>query len=414
MNEQLPTHRPGWAAVLCRSAAVLTAGLALCGAAMAQKLTLKAELTGAQEVPPVTTPAMGTAFFLVDLDTDTVTYDITLDQLQGTETSAQIYGFAAQGLTGGLPLFDLGLGKHKTGQWTYTAADEANILAGMAYVNVQTSLNPTGEIRGQMLRIASPFSLLAKLDGVSEVPPVTTTAVGTGVFEIDPVANILSYQLTYADLSSAETEAHLHGYMPAGQNAPIVFDLGVGFHKVGTWNYPQVDEASILAGLLYSNVHSANFTSGEIRGQIEVQATNPGSYCTAKANSQACTPAIAWTSLPSVTGTDDFFVGATNMINNKVAVLAWSPASTNLPFMGGTLCVDQALAQNAVVTMSGGNPPPDDCSGAPSFHFSQAYMASVGLAAGSLAYAQWWYRDPAQLDATGFGSTDAAYFEVLN
>jgi len=414
MFQQDCTVRPVPIAALRHAAQTLAVGLVLGGVAAAQQIALKAELSGQQEVPPVTTPAMGTAFFLIDLDADTVTFEITLDELQSTETGAQIYGYAPQGQNGGAALFDLGTGNHKTGTWNYPPADEANILANLAYVNVQTTNQPNGEIRGQMTRISAPYAFRASLDGASEVPPVTTTAMGTGVFELDPVANTLSFQITYADLSSAETASHFHGYAAAGQNANIVFTLPMGFHKVGTWNYPQADETNILNGLLYSNVHSSTNTNGEIRGQIEVQATNPGSYCTAKPNSMACTPAVGWSSLPSLTGTDDYTVSATNVINNKNAVFMWSQIPANMPFNGGTLCIDQATATVAGVQNSAGNPPPDDCSGTLSFAFNQAYMATSGLAPGSFVFGQWWYRDPANPDGTGFGLTDAVFFEILN
>lgn len=408
------TVRPLPIAALRHGALALAAGLVLSGAAAAQKIALKAELSGAQEVPPVTTPAMGTAFFLIDLDANTIDFDITIADLQGTETAAQIFGYVPAGQTGGTMVFDLGTGNHKSGTWNYPPADEANILANLAYVNVMTTTQAGGEIRGQMTRVAAPHTLMASLDGTQEVPPVTTTATGTGVFELDPVANTITFNITYADLSSAETQAHFHGYAPAGQNANIVFNLPLGSHKTGTWTYPQTDEASILSGLLYVNVHSANNTNGEIRGQIEVKANNPGSYCTAKPNSQSCTPAIAWASLPSLTGTDDYVVSATNVINNKNAVFVWSTLPANTPFMGGTLCVDQTTAVKTVVQNSGGNPPPDDCSGTLSFAFNQAYMGLNALAPGTLVFGQWWFRDPANPDGTGFGLSDAVYFEILN
>jgi hypothetical protein len=414
MFQQAWSVRPLPIAALRNTALAVAAGLALSGAAAAQKIALKAELTGQQEVPPVTTPAMGTAFFLIDLDADTVTFEVTLDELQTAETGAQIYGYAPQGQNGGAALFDLGTGNHKTGTWNYPPADEANILASLAYVNVQTTGQANGEIRGQITRISAPYAFVASLDGASEVPPVTTTAMGTGVFELDPVANTLSFQMTYADLSATETASHFHGYAPAGQNANIVFTLPMGFHKVGTWTYLQADEASILNGLLYSNVHSSTNTNGEIRGQIEVQATNPGSYCSAKPNSQACTPAVGWSSLPSLTGTDDYVVSATNVINNKNAVFMWSQIPSSTPFMGGTLCVDQATATVTGVQSSAGNPPPDDCSGTLSFAFNQAYMTTSGLTPGSFVFGQWLYRDPANPDGTGYGLTDAVFFEILN
>ena len=414
MFQSVWTVRPLPIAALRHGALALAAGLVLSGAAAAQKIALKAELSGTQEVPPVTTPAMGTAFFLIDLDANTLDFDITIADLQGTETAAQIFGYVASGQAGGTMVFDLGTGNHKSGTWNYPQADEANILANLAYVNVMTTTQAGGEIRGQMTRVSAPHTLMASLDGAQEVPAVTTTATGTGVFELDPVANTISFNITYADLSSAETQAHFHGYAPAGQNANIVFNLPMGSHKTGTWTYPQTDEASILNGLLYVNVHSSNNTNGEIRGQIEVKANNPGSYCTGKPNSQSCTPAVAWSSLPSLTGTDDYVVTATNVINNKNAVFVWSTLPANTPFMGGTLCVDQTTAVKTVMQNSGGNAPPDDCSGTLSFAFNQAYMTTNALAPGTLVFGQWWFRDPANPDGTGFGLSDAVYFEILN
>jgi hypothetical protein len=77
--------------------------LSLCSAAAsAQTLVFKAELTGAAVVPPVTTPAMGTAYFIADLDADTLTYSMTFDQLSAAETGAQIEGFAAPGASGSM------------------------------------------------------------------------------------------------------------------------------------------------------------------------------------------------------------------------------------------------------------------------------------------------------------------------
>ena len=70
-------------------------------------------------------------------------------------------------------------------QGTITNANNANVSLdslrvlfnnGMAYVNVHTSANPAGEIRGQI----SPVHFTAALSGGAEVPPVTTAASGTG------------------------------------------------------------------------------------------------------------------------------------------------------------------------------------------------------------------------------------------
>lgn len=108
----------------------------------------------------------------------------------------------------------------------------------------------------------------AALSGDSEVPPVETEATGTGVFFVDTDANRLSYIVKYKDLEGTETGAHIHGFAAAGVNAGVLHPLALGSTKVGVWDYAQGQEADILAGLAYVNVHSDLHPSGEIRGQI--------------------------------------------------------------------------------------------------------------------------------------------------
>lgn len=401
---------------LFERAALGTALAALCAAAAsAQTIVLKAELTGAQVVPPVTTPAMGTAWFIVDLATDTVTFELTYDQLSAAETGAQIEGFAASGANGTVQ-FPLGTGKHKTGTWTYTPADEQSILDGMSYVVVQSSAFPAGEIRGQIEVAAGHRVLTASLDGVQGVPPVTTTATGTGIFLVNTQTNTLTYQITYADLSSTETEAHLHGYAAAGATAPMVFDLGLGFHKTGTWTYTQANETNILTDLVYADVHSSTNTTGEIRGQLLLKFVNAQPYCTAKANSQACTPAIGFTGTPTLGGADNFDINATNVINQSMSALYWSPLPDNSVFQNGTMCL-AAPAPGTTnllgVEFSAGTVGAPDCTGNPNFDFTHATMTTLGLTPGDVVFVQWWYRDITQTDGTGFGNTDALVTIIL-
>src|SRR5688572_9998695 len=50
---------------------------------------------------------------------------------------------------------------------------------------------------------------------------------------------------------------------------------------------------------------------------------------------------------------------------------------------------------------SGGNPPPDDCSGTYVFHFTPSYMLGQGIQVGGQSYSQYWSRDPAGFAGTG-------------
>lgn len=136
---------------------------------------------------------------------------------------------------------------------------------------------------------------------------------------------------------------------------------------------------------------------------------NPTRYCTALPNSQGCVPEISFTGTPSLTA-GTFRIRAQNVLNTKPGLLFWGLGPESTPFLGATLCVRPPLARTTV-QFSGGNPPPDDCSGTYSFHFSAAYMASVGLSAGDRVYAQYWARDPSAI--TGTSLSDALAFPIL-
>jgi len=137
----------------------------------------------------------------------------------------------------------------------------------------------------------------------------------------------------------------------------------------------------------------------------------PTVYCAAKPNSLACIPQIAWSGAPSKSIADSFMIDASNVLNNKNGLLFWGLATANLPFQGGTLCVQPPLKRTAVQN-SGGNAPPDDCSGQYTFHFSHAYMAAQAIPAGTSIAAQYWSRDPAA--SFGVGLTDAVSFTVVD
>ena len=110
--------------------------------------------------------------------------------------------------------------------------------------------------------------LTAALDGAQEVPPVPTTGTGTATVTVDTLLNTLTYTITFTGLTSAETDAHIHGFAPVGVPAGVLFPLPLGTPKNGVLAYLEADEASILAGLTYVNIHSVGFPGGEIRGQL--------------------------------------------------------------------------------------------------------------------------------------------------
>ncbi len=247
--------------------AAVAAALVLVGAAKAEVITRVAVLTSSQEVPINPSTASGCGRFIIDTDANTVTYRIVYTGLSGPETASHFHGMAGPGVNAGV-IIALPAGNVKTGVWNYVEAQEADILNGRVYVNVHTVLNPGGEIRGQMV------AAVAMIDGGQEVPAVATGASGFALFNIDPVANNLSFYINYGGLVGAETAAHFHGLALPGTNAGVIFPLPAGAPKVGVWNYPEAQEQNILDGMLYVNIHTTFAPGGEIRGQI-VSSVNP-------------------------------------------------------------------------------------------------------------------------------------------
>ncbi len=120
---------------------------------------------------------------------------------------------------------------------------------------------------------AVPFT--AALSGANERPnPVATAGNGSGTFALE--GNTLYFEVRYLGLSSNATLAHIHGPGSAGQSAPVLIDLapfnGGSFGSNGTLSgavvLTPVQQAMVMAGQTYVNVHTRDNPAGEIRGQI--------------------------------------------------------------------------------------------------------------------------------------------------
>jgi len=108
-----------------------------------------------------------------------------------------------------------------------------------------------------------------KLTGAEEVPAVTTDATASGKISI---AKDMTVSGSVKTKGIAGTAAHIHE-APAGKNGPPIITLV----KSGddTFTVPEGSKlteaqyASLKAGNLYVNVHSAEHKPGEIRAQLK-------------------------------------------------------------------------------------------------------------------------------------------------
>ena len=179
------------------------------------------------------------------------------------------------------------------------------------------------------------------------------------------------------------------GSSPAGL---AIFDADTGLEL----------ESNICMDLLGSNADIAYTIPGP-----------QGFYCTSKMNSAGCTAKIGFSGEPSATSPFPFEITAAEVINNKNGVLFYGYAPSNLPFLGGYLCVEQPIRHFGIHN-SGGDPPPNNCSGSFSVDFN-AFIQSgkdPALLPCISIYCQWWYRD--KFDPTGHtvGLSDALEFEI--
>ncbi len=233
---------------------------------------LRASLTGQQENPPLTNTASGTGSFT--LNKDGLAFKVTFDGLSGAPTNAHFH-YGNQGLNGPVVfgIFSTLTGTTFTGLWPISSLVDSlyvGLLTGRIYVNVHTAANPGGEIRGQVLP-GEGTGFNARLEGAQENPPVTTSALGTGVASLTDAG--VTYHATIDGLSGPITVAHFHN-APAGTNGPVVRAHTYSANTtVGLWRATDTQLLTnalireMLNNNIYFNVHTAANPGGEIRGQ---------------------------------------------------------------------------------------------------------------------------------------------------
>jgi hypothetical protein len=129
--------------------AIAAAAVLFFACSAASAAPIKAELTGAQEVPPVETKASGSAQFQLRADRS-ISGNVKTKDIDGV--AAHIHD-GAPGVNGAVVV---PLNKKSDHEWTVpvgaklTAEQVESLKAGNLYVNVHTDAHKGGEIRGQL------------------------------------------------------------------------------------------------------------------------------------------------------------------------------------------------------------------------------------------------------------------------
>ena len=118
-----------------------------------------------------------------------------------------------------------------------------------------------------------PTVFVATLNGAQETPANNSPGSGTATLLLSPDETTARVSLNFSGLTSAQSDAHIHGPAAAGVIGPILFPLPNGNLSDFLITLTPTDVANLKNGLLYVNVHTSNFPNGEIRGQFGTSAT---------------------------------------------------------------------------------------------------------------------------------------------
>lgn len=251
------------------------------------------DMSGGQEVPPVSTLATGAGIVSIDRDNTNAHYMIVYNNLQGTFTASHFHN-APPGENGGV-LFDISSEYSPVGSaygyWdvsdtpAFDGETSALFRENEIYINVHSDMHPSGEIRGNILRVRNLFTeepfdpefindlvLVAELDGSQEEPPVTTDGRGLATVYLNEDRTSALVNVTVSSLSGPITGAHIHDGV-FGENGPVIFPLTNEGNRIQMEITGITTEqlGKLLGGAYYINIHTAENPAGEIRGQIFIE-----------------------------------------------------------------------------------------------------------------------------------------------
>jgi hypothetical protein len=121
--------------------------------AIAETTSFKADLKGAEEVPPTTSSGTGNLTATYDSAGKKLSWKGTIAGLTGSPTAAHFHGPAEPGKNAGVlvPAPGVKMGTFE-GSATLTDEQARAFIAGHTYFNVHTAANPGGEVRGQVVK----------------------------------------------------------------------------------------------------------------------------------------------------------------------------------------------------------------------------------------------------------------------
>jgi hypothetical protein len=161
-----------------------------------------------------------------------------------------------------------------------TAEEVENFYARRYYVNVHTTAEASGEVRGQVMNLAKAY-FGSNLAGINANPEaIKTTGGGFVMYEAcnDKIVVTGSFAGLESDFAAnIAGGSHIHagdatatGEIVASLNVAVADDLRSGAYEAANnmFTLDAAGFAAMAAGDYYFNLHTVDNPSGEIRGQI--------------------------------------------------------------------------------------------------------------------------------------------------
>jgi hypothetical protein len=239
-------------------------------------------LSGAAEVPPVTSSGTGVAMAELNPAEDQLTVSVSWTGMTSNTAAGHIHGPAAVGVGDADVIFDLtppttAMSGEVIGRtFAITSGQVAQLRQSLYYVNIHSGDHPTGELRAQLVPAA--LSRSGPMSAAQEPGVVTSNATGRSVVAVLPGNTTAAVLAIWSGLTSNTSNGHVHGPAVPGMSASPVFpffatvpppgattsgSLVMLWTPVTTAHFDALEDS-----LAYTNIHSTMYTGGEIRGQL--------------------------------------------------------------------------------------------------------------------------------------------------
>ncbi len=257
----------------------------------------RAHLTGMNQNPPVMTGAQG--MLIMEHQDSMISISGSLDGLEspidtlilgGTHVHVGLAGSNGQVLRPLETAFQTGeltRANYLATRNTFLINNQVNTLLAFRflYANVHTVNNQSGELRGQFLPEANQY-FYARLTGGQQTQDIATTGNGQVIGELND--GLMTFSGSLDLMSDVDYEIlggiHVHQAL-AGADGPVLFGLNLTPMEDDTtrgdllslnniYQVPALFIDTLRQRSLYVNVHSDDYSAGEVRGQLLGEATN--------------------------------------------------------------------------------------------------------------------------------------------